>query len=103
VETAAALWERLGAGWEATPPLPDLGLPPPGDPAVVTVVGAVLAAIGALGLVTGWVDRRVSWAGLFSLALGAAMLAWVWEADRPAWDALTVPRAFVEMVARVLR
>ena len=83
--------------------LPHLPLPPPGDPDLVTVIGSVVLALGLMGLVTGWVDRRLAWLPLLSALIGAALLVWVWDADRGAFGVLTVPTAFVEIVARIVR
>ena len=95
-------WTALLAWWATVPPVPDLDLPPPGDPAVVVVVATTLLAISLTAVVSAWVERRFSAIGLLVLLLAAALLFWVWEADRSTtWT--VVPESFVEMVARILR
>lgn len=103
MERLGEMAERAAAFWAGLPPVPSLDLPAPGDPVLVTVGASILAALGLMGLVTGWADRRVARLPLLSALVGAALLAWVWDADRDAFDAMTVPMAFVEMTARVVR
>ena len=98
----AAAWADLSAWWAGLPPLGDLDLPPVADWAVTIVIATVLLALAASALVTGWVDRRVSWAGLFTLVVSAGLFFWVWEADRDVGLSV-VPEAFVEVVARIIR
>lgn len=83
--------------------LRDLDLPVPGDPAVLIVIAAVTSALGLLGLVAGWVEGRLSVASLLSALLGAALFLWMWEIDRAGFGPMSVPMAFVEIVARILR
>ena len=102
---AGGAWADLAAGvsaWWAGAGLPDPDLPPPPDPAVVVVIGTVVGGLGLAALATGWVERRLSWAGLFAAAVGLGLLLWAWDADRGAGPGL-IPEAFVEVVARILR
>ncbi|MCK0167881.1 hypothetical protein MWU52_10005 [Jannaschia sp. S6380] len=92
-----------GVWWAKFPALPNLGLPPPGDPDVMVVVSVVLAAMGLTALLSARIDGRRSYASLFATGLAAALMAWVWESDREGFGWLTVPMAFVELLARVIR
>lgn len=94
---------RIASVWGRVPSVPDLPLPTPGDPDLVTVIGAVVLALGTMGLVTGWVDRRLAIVPLFSALAGAGLLVWVWNADRDGFGPMAVPVAFVEVVARLIR
>ncbi|SFJ09057.1 hypothetical protein [Jannaschia pohangensis] len=99
----AAVLSDLSDWWAGLPPVPDLGLPDPGDAAVLTVVATVVSGLGVTGLFSGWAERRFSVISLGSLILGLVLFFWIWEVNREAFDWLSVPEAFVEMVARVLR
>ncbi|GIT90973.1 hypothetical protein JANAI62_14280 [Jannaschia pagri] len=103
METVAGWWAAVQAWWAAVPPVPPLGLPAPGDPDVLIVIGTVVLAVGMMGFVSGWVERRVSWASVFALLLAAALFVWVWEPNREEFGWISIPEAFVEMVARVIR
>lgn len=93
----------IAAVWAALPPVPDLGLPPPPDVALLTAIATVVAALGFMGLMTGWVEKRLSLVSVASLVFGAVLFFWVWEAGREDFGWLSVPEAFIELVARVLR
>ncbi|WP_299647849.1 hypothetical protein [uncultured Jannaschia sp.] len=82
--------------------LPDLDLPPPGDPALLTVLASLLAVLGLVGLVAAWAERRVSWLSVLTLIVAAALFVWLWDAER-AFDPMSVPEAFIEMLARFIR
>lgn len=103
METVGKWLEGIGAWWANLPSLPDLGLPQPSDADVLLVVATVLVAIGAMVLVSAWVEKRMSWTALLALVLGAAIFFWVWETDREGTGWISIPEAFVEMVARILR
>lgn len=103
MEAIAGALQAVQDWWAGLPPIPDLDLPAPGDADVLVVVSTVLLAIGVMATVAAWVDKRVSWAGLFAMMLAAALMFWVWEADRDDFGWISIPEAFVEMVARVLR
>ncbi|WP_339646134.1 hypothetical protein [Jannaschia helgolandensis] len=95
--------QTLRDWWAGLPPFPDLGLPAPGDPAVLTVVATMVTGLALMGLVTAWVERRLSLTSLAAFILGCALFFWLWETDREGFRFLSVPEAFVEMVARVIR
>ncbi|WP_299812821.1 hypothetical protein [uncultured Jannaschia sp.] len=82
--------------------LPDPDLPPPGDPALVAVLASVLVVLGLVGVVSAWAERRFSWSGFASLLAGATLFIWLWEAER-AFDPMSVPEAFIEVLARIVR
>ena len=103
MDAVVAAWQAVQTWWDGIPALPDLDLPNPGDPDVLIVVATVLLAIGLMTFVAGWVDKRLSWSGVFSTFLALALLFWVWEADREGFGWISIPEAFVEMVARALR
>ncbi|MGB3408930.1 MAG: hypothetical protein WBA67_15720 [Jannaschia sp.] len=103
METVAGVREAVGDWWAALPRIPDLNLPAPGDPDALIVVATIILAIGLMGLVSGWVDSRVSSVSVFAVFLAAALVFWVWDVDRDGFGWLTIPEAFVEMVARILR
>ena len=81
----------------------DLEVPAPFDPALLTVLATLLWGFGVTGLVTGWVDRRTSLTSLVATATGALIFVWLWGADRDGFRPISVPHAFVEIVARILR
>lgn len=95
--------DSLAQAWAGIPPLPDLGLPGPPDPPLLIVIATLVSALGIMGLVTGWVEKRLSAMSLGATVLGIALFVWVWETDRDGFGWLSVPEAFVELVARVLR
>ncbi|WP_298435864.1 hypothetical protein [uncultured Jannaschia sp.] len=99
----AALWARLRAGWADLPSIPDLPLPHPGDLDVLIVIATVVTMLGIMGVVTAWVDRRVSAKSLLATLVGIALFFWVWEVDRDGFGLIRIPEAFIEMVARVIR
>ncbi|WP_179378927.1 hypothetical protein [Jannaschia marina] len=103
MEEVEGALDGLSGAWAGIPALPDLGLPAPADPLLLVAIATIVSAFGLLGLVTGWVERRLSVAALFAALLGAALFFWVWETDRAAFDWLIVPEAFIELVARILR
>lgn len=103
METVEGVLASIAAAWAALPPIPDLDLPPPPDVALLTVVATVVTALGFMGLVTGWVEKRLSLISLASLLFGAVLFFWVWEAEREDFGWLAVPEAFIELVARALR
>jgi len=99
----AALLSDLSDWWATLPSVPPLGLPDPGDAAVLTVVATVVTGLGITGLFSGWAERRFSVISFGSLLFGLVLFFWIWEVDRDGFGWLSVPNAFVEMVARVLR
>ncbi|KIT15351.1 hypothetical protein [Jannaschia aquimarina] len=102
METAAAVWARIGAWWAALPELPDFALPPVPDLALIVVLATVVGGLGFAALASGWAEGRVSKSGLFATFVGAGMAFWVWEAERSlTWR--IVPVAFIEMIARATR
>ncbi|MEL7183103.1 MAG: hypothetical protein AAFY65_10055 [Pseudomonadota bacterium] len=103
METLADIWANLAAWWANVPPLPDLGLPAPGDPSILIVIATSLLAMGLVAVLSAWVETRLSWAGLFATVLALALFVWVWEPDRAAFTFLTIPEAFVDLVARLIR
>lgn len=103
MEQIAGALQALRDWWASLPPIPDLGLPAPGDPAVLTVVATMVTGLALMGLVTAWVERRLSLISLVAVIFGFALFFWLWETDRDGFHFLSVPEAFVEMVARVIR
>ena len=102
MEIAANAWAAVRAWWAGLPPLPDPDLPVPSDAALVVVIGTLVGGLGLAAATTGWVEKRVSWAGLFASLVGAGLLYWAWDADRDAGWGL-VPGAFVDLLARIIR
>ncbi|MEM7642795.1 MAG: hypothetical protein AAF366_09725 [Pseudomonadota bacterium] len=103
MDDATAWIEAASAWWAGLPPVPSLGLPPPPDPDVLIAIGTVVTGLAAMGLVSAWVEKRLSLVSVFALLFGLALFLWVWEADREAWALIRIPEAFVELVARILR
>lgn len=103
MEAAARARDAVRAWWAGLPPLPDPDLPAPGDPAIVIVAGTVVLALGLMGWLTARVEGRRSLVSLGAVLVGAGLLLWVWDADREGFGWLSVPTAFVEMLARVVR
>lgn len=94
---------RLAALWDRVPPVPDLPLPTPGAPGLVTVAATILVALGLMGLVTGWSGRRLARLPLLVTLIGAGLFVWLWDADRDGFGPRSVPEAFAEVAAQVLR
>ena len=95
--------DGLGARWQAWEGIPDLPLPEPVDPSVLLVVATVLFGLGLMGVVTAWVDRRFSLVSLLLLLLSFVIYVWVWDGDRDGVTLISVPHAFVDVIARILR
>ncbi|SDY79403.1 hypothetical protein SAMN05444004_103154 [Jannaschia faecimaris] len=85
------------------PAVPDLDLPVPSDPDLLLAIATVVAALGLMGLMTGWVEKQLSHVSLLAALIGAALFFWVWETDRESFGWIALPEAFIELVARVLR
>ena len=100
MEWASDLADRAAALLAALPAFDETV---PGDPAIWIVGASVLAALGTMGLVTGWVDGRVARVPLLSTLAAACLLAWIRDADPEGFGPMTVPVAFVEVAARVVR
>ncbi|UWQ18570.1 hypothetical protein [Jannaschia sp. M317] len=103
MEALAGFLTAVRNWWASLPGIPPLGLPVPGDPEVLIVIATVLLALGLTALISGWVEKRLSWVAVFTIVLSAALFFWVWEGDRDGFGWISVPEAFVELVARVLR
>ncbi|WP_371156665.1 hypothetical protein [Jannaschia sp. 2305UL9-9] len=103
METLAAAVQAVRDWWAGLPAFPDVGIPAPGDPDVLIVISTVLFAVGTMGIVSAMVDKRVSWSGVFALLLAAALMFWAWEGQRDDFGWISIPEAFIEMLARVLR
>ncbi|PWJ21978.1 hypothetical protein [Jannaschia seohaensis] len=103
MEALAALWARVTEGWAGLPSLPPLGLPAPPDPDLLIVIATSLMALGLTAALSARIDGRRSWAGRFAVILSAGMFFWVWEAARSGFGWTTIPAAFVEVAARILR
>lgn len=95
--------ERVGALWSRLPPVPNPDLPAPGAPDIVTVAAAILVVLGLLGLVTGLTRGRLARLPLLAALVGAGLFFWLWDADREGFGPRSVPEAFVETAARVIR
>lgn len=72
-----------------------------GDPQLVTVVATCLAGLGVTGFLNGWADHRFSWLGLI-ISIGAGVLFVALQMQDPITIS-TIPEAFVEIVARIIR
>lgn len=103
MEQVSGALQAVRDWWAGLPPIPDLDLPGPGDPAVLTVVATLVSGLAVMGLITAWVEKRFSPISMGVLILGAALFFWLWEVDREGFGLLSVPEAFVEIVARILR
>lgn len=103
METVEGVLASIATAWAALPPIPDLDLPTPPDAALLTVIATMVVALGFMGLVTGWVERRLSLISVVSLLFGAVLFFWIWEADREGYGWISIPESFIELVARVLR
>lgn len=103
MEAIAAALQAVRDWWASVPPIPDVDIPAPGDPDAMIVVSTVVFAVGMMGFVSGLVDKRISLAGIFALLLAAVLMLWVWENDREGFGWISIPEAFVEMVARIVR
>ncbi|MEM8851647.1 MAG: hypothetical protein AAGE03_16650 [Pseudomonadota bacterium] len=95
--------EALSSWWAALPPVPTLGLPPPPDPDALIAIGTIVTGLAAMGLVSAWVEKRLSLVSVFALLFGLVLFLWIWDADREAWGLIRIPEAFVELVARIIR
>lgn len=103
MEQLGTTLDGLRDWWAGLPPLPDLGLPDPGDADVLTVVATVVTGLALMGLISAWVEKRLSILSLAALIFGCATFFWLWEVDREAFTFLSVPEAFIELLARVVR
>lgn len=72
------------------------------DPDVALVVGTFLAVVSIPSLISALADRRLPWAGLFSLIAGAAMIFWIYRDDIFAFLPQHIPEAFVRVIARYI-
>jgi len=102
METLAAYWTGLAEWWAGLSEIPDLDLPVPGDPDLMIVIATVLLALGLAVTLSTAIERRLSWTGMVVTLLAAAMFFWLWEIDREEFGWVSVPEAFVEMIARAL-
>ena len=76
-------------------------LPSIGDPALFIVLMTVLMALGASSVMSGWAERRFPWLGVLVTIVASCGFAWV---ESQEWIALdTIPVAFVEILARLIR
>lgn len=103
MERLGEMAERVRALWDRLPPVPGPALPPPGAPALVTVAATILAALGLMGLVTGWAGGRLARLPLLAALVGAGLFLWLWDADREGFGPGSISEAFVDTAARVLR
>lgn len=103
MEAVEGFLTSIAEGWAALPGIPDLGLPAPADPPLLIVIATLVTALGIMGVMTGWVEKRLSLVSLMAALFGAALFFWVWEADREAFGFIAIPEAFIELVARILR
>lgn len=76
-------------------------LPPIGDPALFVVMMTVLLALGTSSVLAGWAERRVSWLGGVITVIAIAGFAWI--AHQEGIALATVPSAFVDILARLIR
>ena len=76
-------------------------LPPIGDPALFIVLMTVLMALGASSVMSGWAERRFPWLGVLITIVASCGFAWVGSQEGIALD--TIPVAFVEILARLIR
>ena len=73
------------------------------DPDIVIVIATLVALLSVSSSIAAWVDGRMPWRPLVSLALGLGLLAYVHLALMP--GGLTpraVPDAFIHVAAMVL-
>lgn len=103
MEVVEGVLTTIKQGWAAVPAFPDLGLPRPSDPDLLIVIACVVAALGFMGLMTGWVEKRLSRVSLLATVFGLALFFWVWETDREDFRWIALPEAFIELIARVWR
>ena len=76
-------------------------LPPIGDPALFIVLMTVLMALGASSVISGWAERRFPWLGVLVTLIASGGFAWVGLQEGITLD--TIPVAFVEILARLIR
>lgn len=83
--------------------IPELPLPPVPDPYLIVVLATCVLALGASAFLSGWAERRFSIIGFLVTLVGIALFVWIWDADRAAFGIATVPEAFIEIIARIIR
>lgn len=103
MEAIEGFLASVAAWWDAVPAIPDLDLSEPSDPALLIVIATLVTALGVMGVMTGWVEKRLSFISVAATTFGAALFFWVWETDRDEMGFISVPEAFIELVARILR
>jgi hypothetical protein len=76
-------------------------MPPIPDPALIVVIVTVMWALGSSALLAGWAEGRVSRVGVAVGTVAVAGVFWIWQ--QMGLSLSTVPTAFIEITARIIR
>ena len=73
------------------------------DPDILIVLATLVGILSLSSLVAGWVDGRLSWRAMLSMAIALGLLGWVHLALREGGLTLrSIPDAFIHVAAMVL-